>query len=381
MADHHSNSSIENYVMKLNKQKKAGLMLIGIGLLLIIMVILSIMDKEVSHSSGPTVTSNVYQDIPEATVPKMNDSKTEAYVEENTRRPSIVEHWDNCMDTTEEKEEDNTPSQNSYSSGGVTNEDLFGQNTTATSGTSASRNYDNPYRESPQEREERHRRRQEEAIEMAERMQNGTTATDIEEDTLDEMVKISTIPDGNTAEIRRSSVISSLDDMQDVTGISSLDSGDESVIDDVNRPFKCMFSKSMKVRSGDRVSVILLEDMFIGGTFIPKNTHIMGIGKINDRLEMEITSIEMGGRIIPFGYEAYDIDGSKGIYCPDVGSDGKTIRSRGTSLASSTLNSRMGRIAGDIVNTGVSILQGRNGEKTVSIPTGYTFFIMKKKER
>lgn len=356
-------------------------MLIGIGLLLIIMVILSIMDKEVSHSSGPTVTSNVYQDIPEATVPKMNDSKTEAYVEENTRRPSIVEHWDNCMDTTEEKEEDNTPSQNSYSSGGVTNEDLFGQNTTATSGTSASRNYDNPYRESPQEREERHRRRQEEAIEMAERMQNGTTATDIEEDTLDEMVKISTIPDGNTAEIRRSSVISSLDDMQDVTGISSLDSGDESVIDDVNRPFKCMFSKSMKVRSGDRVSVILLEDMFIGGTFIPKNTHIMGIGKINDRLEMEITSIEMGGRIIPFGYEAYDIDGSKGIYCPDVGSDGKTIRSRGTSLASSTLNSRMGRIAGDIVNTGVSILQGRNGEKTVSIPTGYTFFIMKKKER
>ncbi len=35
MADHHSYSSIEDNVMKLNKQKKAGLMLIGIGLLLI----------------------------------------------------------------------------------------------------------------------------------------------------------------------------------------------------------------------------------------------------------------------------------------------------------------------------------------------------------
>ena len=381
MADHHSYSSIEDNVMKLNKQKKAGLMLIGIGLLLITMVILSIMDKGSSKGSESEATSNVYQDIPEATVPKMNDSKTEAYVEENTRRPSIVEHWDNCMETTEEKEKDNTSSQDNYSTGGVTNEDLFGQSTTTASGGSASRNYENPYRESHQEREERHRRRQEEAIEMAERMQSGTTATDADHESIDETAVISTVVEAPAAEIRRSSVISSLDDMQDVNGISSLNSIDDSVIDDVNRPFKCMFSKSMKVRSGDRVSVILLEDMLIGGTFIPKNTHVMGIGKINDRLEMEITSIEMGGRIIPFGYEAYDIDGSKGIYCPDVGSDGKTIRSRGTSLASSTLNSRMGRIAGDIVNTGVSILQGRDGEKTVSIPAGYTFFIMKKKER
>ena len=100
MADHHSYSSIEDNVMKLNKQKKAGLMLIGIGLLLITMVILSIMDKGSSKGSESEATSNVYQDIPEATVPKMNDSKTEAYGEENTRRPSIVEHWDICMETT-----------------------------------------------------------------------------------------------------------------------------------------------------------------------------------------------------------------------------------------------------------------------------------------
>lgn len=376
MADHHSHSSTENHIMKMDRQKKAGLMLIGIGLLLITMVILSLMDKDDSNSSESAETSNVYQDIPEATVPKMSDSKTEAYVEEKSRRPSIVEHWDNCMETTEEKKEDEIPSQNSYPAGGATNADLFGQNNTNASSTTPTRNYENPYRESHQEREERHRRRQEEAIEMAERMQNGSTTTDVAEDTIASTVL--TVP---TTEIRRSSAISSLDDIQDASGISSLSTIDRSAVDDVSRPFKCMFSKSMKVRNGDRVSVILLEDMMVAGTYIPKNTHVMGISRINDRLELDITSIELGGQIIPLGYEAYDIDGSKGIYCPDVGSEGKTIRSRGTSLASSTLNSRMGRIAGDIVNTGVSILQGRDGEKAVSIPAGYTFFILKKKER
>ena len=71
----------------------------------------------------------------------------------------------------------------------------------------------------------------------------------------------------------------------------------------------------------------------------------------SDRLELKIASLELNGRIISFGYEAYDIDGSKGIYYPDV------------------------------VSTGVSLLQSRNGERTVSVPAGYTFFIMKKTEQ
>ena len=96
---------------------------------------------------------------------------------------------------------------------------------------------------------------------------------------------------------------------------------------------------------------------------------------------MEIASLEIGGRIIAFGYEAYDIDGSKGIYCPDVGNEGQTVRNRGTSLIGSTLTSRMGRVAGDVVSTGVSLLQGRNGEIAISVPAGYTFYIMKKKEQ
>lgn len=368
--------------MNMEKKKKAGLLLIVIGLLLILMVVLFLMAPTEHESTDSSGKGNVYQEIPEATLPQMSDSKSEAYVEEKSRRPSIVEHWDACMETTEKDNENLESMQPDYSSGGATNAELFGEAAPTTSSGSGSRHYDNPYRESHQEREERHRRRQEEAIEMAERMQNGTkTEKDLEDDAEIDTGTIPSAPAQPKLEIRNSSVISSLDDSRGETGITSLEYIDDVAFDDVTRPFKCMFSKSMKIRSGDRVSVILLEDMMIGGYFIPKNTHVMGTCQINSRLELEIASIETNGRIIPFGYEAYDIDGSKGIYCPDVGTEGKTIRSRGSSLVSSTLNSRMGRIAGDIVNTGVSILQGRDGERTVTVPEGYTFFIIKKQER
>ena len=180
-------------------------------------------------------------------------------------------------------------------------------------------------------------------------------------------------------EVRRTSIISSLDDEAGLIG--SLGSDDTIFTDDGSRPFPCMFSKASKLKDGDRVSIILLEDIVVSGTLVPRNTHLMASVSLSNRLELKIASLELGGRIISFGYEAYDIDGSKGIYCPDVGNERSTVRSRGTGLIGSTLSSRVGRVAGDVVSTGVSLLQNRDGERTVSVPAGYTFFIMKKTEQ
>jgi hypothetical protein len=180
-------------------------------------------------------------------------------------------------------------------------------------------------------------------------------------------------------EVRRTSIISSLDDEAGLIG--SLGSDDTIFTDDGSRPFPCMFSKASKLKDGDRVSIILLEDIVVSGTLVPRNTHLMASVTLSNRLELKIASLEIGGRIISFGYEAYDIDGSRGIYCPDVGNERATVRSRGTGLINSTLSSRMGRVASDVVSTGVSLLQSRDGERTVSVPAGYTFFIMKKTEQ
>ena len=71
------------------------------------------------------------------------------------------------------------------------------------------------------------------------------------------------------------------------------------------------------------------------------------------------------------------MDGSKGIYCPDVANTGKQVRSRGSNIISSTLTGRMGRLAGEVLSSGISIAQSAGGEVTVNVPGGYTFYIVK----
>jgi hypothetical protein len=185
---------------------------------------------------------------------------------------------------------------------------------------------------------------------------------------------------GDEAPVSRTSAMSTLDGAAG-SGFSSLgDESSEIVSENDDYPFECMFTRTEKLRNGSRVSVRLLEDMVVGGTLIPKNTHLMAMCTIGDRLQLTISSVEMNSRIYSLGYEAYDTDGGQGIYCPDLNGEARrSATSRGLSTVSSTLGSRLGRIASDAVKTGVSIAQTRSGEVTVSVPAGYRFFIVKKK--
>lgn len=182
---------------------------------------------------------------------------------------------------------------------------------------------------------------------------------------------------GESTTIRRSSTMSSLDDGS--SGFSSL-SDDDAIDSGEDYPFECMFVREEKLRNGSRVSVRLLEDMVVGGVLIPSNTHLMAMCSIGNRLELKITSIEMNSKIYALGYEAYDSDGSKGIYCPDLNAQArKTAKSQGLSTVGSILGGRLGRLASTAVSTGISIAQSKSGEITVTVPSGYRFFIVKAK--
>ena len=355
----------------MERNKKIGLMIMG-GCTVLLLALLLVLGR-----SQPTEeqTENAYPDMAEGTATPVKESKSEAYLTDNSdrRESNTKKHWDDCGELLEQKEKERQEAEE------VTTEDLFGTTTPAPAGGgyAYTRPYENPYRETPEQREERHRRRQEEAMEMAERMAGKEPAGE-EAPPQEEPAPEPTKPEPVT-EVRRTSIISSLDDEAGLIG--SLGSDDTIFTDDGTRPFPCMFSKECRLRDGDRVSIILLEDIVVSGTLVPRNTHLMATATLSNRLELKIASLELGGRIIYFGYEAYDIDGSKGIYCPDVGNERSTVRSRGTGLINSTLSSRMGRVASDVVSTGVSLLQSRDGERTVSVPAGYTFFIMKKTEQ
>lgn len=185
---------------------------------------------------------------------------------------------------------------------------------------------------------------------------------------------------GDSAPVRRTSAMSSLDDTEG-GGFSSLTDDDQTVPTDSQYPFECMFVRETKIRDGSRVSVRLLEDMVVGGTLIPKNTHLMAMCSISQRLELTITSVEMSSHIYALGYEAYDSDGAKGIYCPDIGGDTRQrVQSRGISSIGRIIGGRMGRLASEAVQTGVSVAQTKTGEVTVTVPSGYRFFIVKQQK-
>lgn len=183
---------------------------------------------------------------------------------------------------------------------------------------------------------------------------------------------------GDSAPIRRSSAMSTLD-TNPGQGFSSLSTDDDKVPTDEKYPFECMFVRAEKVRNGSRVSVRLLEDMVVGGTLIPKNTHLMAMCAISERLNLTVSSVEMNSKIYQLGYEAYDTDGGKGIYCPDLGGDTRrSVKSRGFSAIGQVIGGRMARLASEAVQTGVSVAQSKSGEVTVSVPSGYRFFIVRK---
>ena len=180
--------------------------------------------------------------------------------------------------------------------------------------------------------------------------------------------------------VRRSGSVSSLDDEDGADpagGFSTLDGTEMRVEDGPGKAYRCMFIRDEKVRSGQRVAVRLLEDIVVDGVRIPRNTHLQGVATISGRMEVEITSLDVGGRILSFRFEAFDTDGGRGIYCSDLGQARKEAAEQGVATLGGLLNSRLGKVARDAASVGASIVRSKAGEATVSVPAGYTFYIIR----
>lgn len=169
-------------------------------------------------------------------------------------------------------------------------------------------------------------------------------------------------------------IISSLDDDFDDAAVQ---------YEGAKRPFRCMFVRDQKITSGQRVTLRLLEDYVEGGVRIPANTHLAAICKIGDRLELQVRSLEMNGRIIPLALDAYDTDGLQGIYCPETSA--AKSRQRASQDAISTAGTTFGGLVGDlastVLRTGATIAKSTTGEVSVNVVSGYEFYLVKSERR
>ena len=165
-------------------------------------------------------------------------------------------------------------------------------------------------------------------------------------------------------------------------GISSLD-GDTGEAVEENKPVRCMFIRDEKLKSGQRVTLRLLEDAVVDGVVIPRDSHVSALCTIRDRLYLTVSSVEMNGRIRRLGLEGYDTDGSLGIYCPSVdASAARTARDEALNIGQSALRGSIGNIASSVLRTGAGIIRSSSGNTTtVSVPSGYTIYLLKEEKR
>ena len=179
----------------------------------------------------------------------------------------------------------------------------------------------------------------------------------------------------------------------DLSGVGSSDGIITSLDDDfedaavqyegAKRPFKCMFVRDQKLTSGQRVTLRLLEDYVEGGVRIPANTHLAAICKIGDRLELQVRSLEMNGRIVPLALDAYDTDGLQGIYSPETSSakNSRKVREDAISTAGTTFGGLVGDLASTVIRTGASIARSASGEVSVNVVSGYEFYLVKSERK
>lgn len=72
------------------------------------------------------------------------------------------------------------------------------------------------------------------------------------------------------------------------------------------------------VTNGQSVKLRITEPMWIGNRLIPRQTTLTGLARLQDeRLEIEITSVETNGSIYEVEMKVYDSDGQEGINIPN----------------------------------------------------------------
>lgn len=176
-----------------------------------------------------------------------------------------------------------------------------------------------------------------------------------------------------------SGVISSLDDE------SSFDGNWNDVPDE--KFIRCCFAKDYKLKNGTRITIRLLENLYLDEVVIPANTRIAAMCNISDRVNITISGFELNGRIYNANYAAFDMkDGKQGIYCSRADDQAsKRVKrealNQGASATRDVLSygGTLGAIASDAIGIAQSVGNQEIQQTVVDIPAGFEFYIKKSK--
>lgn len=388
--------------VELDNKKKGLLFILGASVLGVILLFVFIAKGESDTPQDTERKVNIIADIPEPNVEELPNNKMDGYRSSKKSGRSIDAYWDSIggedekpeddlvMDTNVESETKKTKkAKRSSGVEEVSYEELFGLK---------------KEKKAPKEDiSTRRAKRDEDGYKMLEKIskdnmealerlveKQNQSKKDTVADVVEEQQPV--IPERDKIDIERVKIvrsggISSIDDefngMSD-SGFSSLDGDSREFNADESYPFKCMFVRQEKLKSSQRVSLRLLEDIVVEGQLVRKNTHLNAVCTIGDRVDLKVSSIDINGRILNLNFDAYDNDGTKGLYAPDLNDEQQLVdalRQSGISSARNRVSSQLGRVAQDLVSAGSMVISGKGKDRSVSIPAGYQFYLVKSKNR
>ena len=376
-----------------NKKKGLLILLIGAAVGVAALFVFLAMPKEEQEVRKV----NIVVDAPQASVAELPANKRKAY-ETESRQSDIDRYWDQLGEESVQEdplaelngEKSNVPGGRRNGPEVVSVDDIFGSSA------------DRAPRENPSERAER--RNQENAkmvadmqaqqmqmlndIIVAQQQAQAGKPAEVTEDELLETPapKERERIDVESVRVVKSGGISSMDDEFGnvaTSGISTLDSNGVDLETDEAYPFKCMFVRQEKLKSGQRVSIRLLEDIVVEGQLVKKNTHLNAVCTIGDRIDIKVSNIELPGRIVNLDFDGYDNDGVRGIYAPDLGNDNTledALKQAGVSAVRRRANTLVGQTVQDILSAGSMVITGTGRDRSVMVPSGYQFYLVRHKK-
>lgn len=379
--------------MKMDNKKIGLLFIIGASVIGVILLFVFLGMK--NNEQEPVKREvNIAADIPEADVEKLPDSKLEAYG--RNRNHNIEDYWVQ-VGQADVAEEDPLADLNGKKKDGsrsngiqeVSYDELFGSKSTGNQDIMARREARDAAQaqamaqmtSSQMETLQKIMESQAEAQQKNQQSDNAAETPVQETPAPPEREKI----DVERVKIVRSGGISSMDDSFSnisSSGISSLDGDDREFAADESYPFKCMFVRQEKLKSAQRVSIRLLEDIVVEGQLVRANTHLNAVCTIGDRVDLKVSSIDIGGRILNLDFDAYDNDGTRGIYAPDLSNDTMVedaLKQAGISAVRRRMSTQVGQAVQDLLSAGQMVITGKGKDRSVTIPAGYQFYLVKHK--
>lgn len=142
------------------------------------------------------------------------------------------------------------------------------------------------------------------------------------------------------------------------------------------------------VVDGQTTRLRLTEPFMAGTMLVPENTIITGVAKVQgERLDIQISSIEYQGTIIPVGMSTYDSDGQRGIYIPgslEMNAAKEIMANMGNSVGTSfTMTESTGaQLTSDLTKGAIqglsAYMQKKIKQVKVTLKSGYKVMLMPK---